>query len=142
MGRWIGMIAFAAALACQSGCAHGPRRFSKIDSVAALDRARAVGLAARQPDSTALPALVGRLGDSDPVVRLAAHEELRKRTGQDFGYLPWASAPERSSAIERWQTWLQNGQGGDSITPSPQLASTGPRRRAVRRVKAIGASDP
>ena len=100
------MIALVAALACQSGCAHGPKRFSKIDSVSAFDRARAVGLSARQPDATALPALVGRLGDSDPVVRLAAHEELRKRTGQDFGYVPWASADERTGAVERWQAWL------------------------------------
>jgi hypothetical protein len=136
------MIAFAAVVACQSGCAHGPRRFSKIDSVAAIDRARAVGLAGRQPDSTVLPALVGRLGDSDPVVRLAAHEELRKRTGQDFGYVPWASGPERTDAIERWQAWLRNGRGGDAVAPSPQLASTGPRRRVVRRVKAIRAIDP
>jgi hypothetical protein len=142
MGRWIGMIAVATALAWQSGCAHGPRRFSKIDSVAPLDRARAVGLAAREPDSKALPALVGRLGDSDPVVRLAAHEELRKRTGQDFGYLPWASAEERSDAIERWQAWLRSGQAGGSVTPSPQLASTGARKRPVRRIKATRTSDP
>jgi hypothetical protein len=136
------MIAAAAALAWQSGCAHGPRRFSKIDSVAPLDRARAVGLAARQPDATALPALVGRLGDSDPVVRLAAHEELRKRTGQDFGYVPWASAEERSGAIERWQAWLRNRQAGGAVAPSPQLASTGARKRAIRRVKASQVSDP
>ncbi len=56
-----------------------------------------------KPDSQVLPVLLTRLGDSDPVVRLAAHEELRKRTGQDFGYLPWASPEERSSAIERWR---------------------------------------
>ena len=59
-----------------------------------------------------LPALVGRLGDSDPVVRLAAHEELRKRTGQDFGYVPWASPEERSGAIERWRAWLSQRAGG------------------------------
>ena len=35
--------------------------------------------------------LVGRLADNDPVVRLTAHEELRRRTGLDFGYVPWAN---------------------------------------------------
>jgi hypothetical protein len=136
------MIALVAVLACQSGCAHGPKRFSKIDSVAPLDRARAVGLAAKQPDSKALPALIGRLGDSDPVVRLAAHEELRKRTGQDFGYVPWADANERSGAIDRWQTWLRQSQSGAGVAPSPQLASTAARKRAFRRVKATLVSDP
>jgi hypothetical protein len=135
------MIAMAAVLANLWGCAHGPKRFSRIDSVAALDRARAVGLAAQQSDSKALPALIGRLGDSDPVVRLAAHEELRKRTGQDFGYVPWASAEERSDAMDRWQAWLRQGQSGTAVAPSPQLASTTARRRAVRRIKAIRASD-
>ena len=50
--------------------------------------------------------LVARLEDADPVVRLAASEELRRRTGRDFGYVPWASAEERASAVGRWRTWL------------------------------------
>jgi hypothetical protein len=105
------------------GCAHGPRRFGKIEHRAPLVRARAVGLGGRQPDSQVVPALIGRLGDSDPVVRLAAHEELRQRTGEDFGYLPWASPEERSSAIDRWQAWLAQGRtrGGGSAMPSAQL---------------------
>jgi hypothetical protein len=89
-----------------------------------------------------LPALLTRLGDSDPVVRLAAHEELRKRTGQDFGYLPWASSDERSSAIARWRAWLAQKHAGPSVTPSPQLTSTGVPKRKVRRIMASRASDP
>jgi hypothetical protein len=92
------------------GCAHGPRSFDKIQNPAPLTRARAVGLGGRKADAQVVPALVGRLGDSDPVVRLAAHEELRRRTGQDFGYVPWASAEERASAIGRWRAWLAGGQ--------------------------------
>ena len=34
-----------------------------------------------QPDSVVLPALIERLNDSDVVVRMAAHEELKQRTG-------------------------------------------------------------
>ncbi|MFI5454233.1 MAG: hypothetical protein ACHRXM_02165 [Isosphaerales bacterium] len=101
----------AAAVAPSWGCAHGPRRFGKIEHPAPLVRARAVGLGRRQPDSLVVPALVGRLGDADPVVRLAAHEELRRRTGQDFGYVPWASSEERSAAIDRWRAWLGQGRG-------------------------------
>ena len=44
-------------------------------------RARAVGLGRREPDSQVVPALVARLDDEDPVVRLAANEELRQRHG-------------------------------------------------------------
>jgi hypothetical protein len=142
MGRWIGSIVLAAAMASSWGCAHGPRRFAKIDSQAPLVRARAVGLGDRKPDSQVLPVLVNRLADSDPVVRLAAHEELRKRTGQDFGYLPWASPEERSSAIERWRAWMSQGNRGNGITASPQLAATRPRKRRVQTIKASLASDP
>ena len=104
--------------------------FGKIDSTAPLVRARAVGLGGRKPDAQVLPVLVSRLGDSDPVVRLAAHEELRKRTGQDFGYLPWAGPEERSIAIERWRAWLSQDRAGQGVTPSPQLTSNeSPKRR-------------
>ena len=44
-----------------------------------------------QPDSVVLPALIARLDDPDVVVRMAAHEELKRRTRRDFGYVPWAS---------------------------------------------------
>ena len=62
-------------------------------------------------------------GDNDPVVRLAAHEELRRRTGQDFGYVPWASAEERTRAIDRWRGWLGRGtlSPGGSTTALPPL---------------------
>ena len=93
------------------GCAHGPRSFKSVESPAPFVRARAVGLARRQPDSSTLPVLIERLGDTDPVVRLAAHEELRRRTGQDFGYVPWAGPEERASAISRWRGWAGQGRG-------------------------------
>ena len=142
MGRWIGTIVLAAALASSWGCAHGPKRFEKIASTAPVVRARAVGLSAQKPDAEALPALLSRLDDSDPVVRLAAHEELRKRTGQDFGYLPWASPEERSNAVQQWRAWVAQAPAGRGITPSPQLAANDTRKRKVRKIKAIASSDP
>jgi hypothetical protein len=106
------------------GCAQGPPKFAKIENPVPIVRARAVGRAGRQPDNHAVPALVGRLGDRDPVVRLAAHEELRKRTGQDFGYVPWASPEERTSAISRWRAWLADRNAGrKGAMPSSQLVS-------------------
>jgi hypothetical protein len=108
------------------GCAHGPRNFRKVQSPAPLVRARAVGLGRRQADSQVMPALVERLSDSDPVVRLAAHEELRKRTGRDFGYVPWASPGERAGAIEQWRAFVGQGRGSPDRmarplpAPSPQ----------------------
>jgi hypothetical protein len=117
-----------AAVAPFWGCAHGPRRFGKIQHPAPLVRARAVGQGRRQADSQVIPALVGRLGDTDPVVRLAAYEELRRRTGRDFGYVPWASPEERSSAVDRWRAWLGEGSGtagpGAGAVPTSQLTAT------------------
>ena len=72
-----------------------------------------------------IPTLVGRLGDADPVVRLAAYEELRKRTGRDFGYLPWGTAEERSRAIERWRAWLGQQGSGRRLKRSASPASPG-----------------
>jgi hypothetical protein len=101
------------------GCAHGPRNFRKVKDPAPLVRARAVGLGRRQADSQVMPALVDRLSDSDAVVRMAAHEELRKRTGRDFGYVPWASPEERASAVERWKAFVRQGRGSSNRSPTP-----------------------
>jgi hypothetical protein len=135
-GRWLGVVALVTILTPSWGCAHGPRRFGKIEHPAPLVRARAVGLGHRHPDSRVLPALVDRLGDADPVVRLAAHEELRRRTGQDLGYVPWAGPEERSAAVNRWQTWL--GQGGAGASAKRRAAaSRQPIRQAAAPAKTL-----
>ncbi len=132
IGSRIAILVGTVALVADGGCAHGPRRFQKIDSETPIVRARAVGLAGRSPDTRALPALVSRLNDPDPVVRLAAHEELRKRTGRDFGYRPWGTPEERSGAIDRWKAWVAHGDGpaiARGVAPTPQgktLPAAGP----------------
>src|SRR5262249_12597000 len=93
------------ALCC--GCGLGPRNFAPMQPSPPLVRARAIGSEDRRPNSQVVPALLGRLEDPDPVVRLAAHEELRRRTGRDFGFVPWAGAEERSGAVARWRGWLR-----------------------------------
>lgn len=119
MARSIGTAILVIMVSPFWGCAHGPRSFRKIQSPAPLVRARAVGLGRRQPDSRVIPALVDRLSDSDPVVRLAAHEELRKRTGRDFGYVPWASADERAGPTERWRAFVGMGRSTPDLPPLP-----------------------
>jgi hypothetical protein len=144
IGLWIGWALLVAAAAPSLGCAHGPRRFGKIQHPAPLVRARAIELASSQPDARAVPALVGRLGDEDPVVRLAAHEELRRRTGRDFGYVAWASPEERSSAIDRWRSWLGQARGGGAAGPGtfPSEQIKSPASPPIKTLPGGGQSDP
>jgi hypothetical protein len=87
------------------GCSIAPKTFRGVSSPSAIVRARAVGLGEVLPESQVIPPLIERLDDPDAVVRLSAHEELRKRTGQDFGYVPWADVAERAPAVARWREW-------------------------------------
>jgi hypothetical protein len=123
IGRSLAGVLGVVALAPCWGCGLVPHTFGKIRHPAPVVRARAIGLEAGRPDSQVVPALVGRLDDADPVVRLAAHEELRRRTGRDFGFVPWASGAERGGAIARWRSWLL----GRSRSPSAAPARS-PRR--------------
>jgi hypothetical protein len=110
-----------AALASCGGCGLGARNFRKMQPPAPLVRAQAVGQSDPRPDSQVVPALIGRLEDSDPVVRLAAHEELRRRTRHDFGFVPWGSSDERRGAISRWRSWLLGrSPGAGSVQPASQ----------------------
>ncbi|MGC8641600.1 MAG: HEAT repeat domain-containing protein [Isosphaeraceae bacterium] len=106
MGRLDAAVTLIVLLISCSGCGLGPRNFRKINHPAPLMRARAIGLGSRRSTAEVIPLLLGRLNDPDVVVRMAAHEELKRRTGQDFGYQPWASEWERADAINRWRAWL------------------------------------
>jgi HEAT repeat protein len=88
-----------------AGCTLAPRKFHDLADPSPLVRARAVSLGDGMPDATVVPALLDRLGDPDPVVRLTAHEELKRRTGQDFGYRPWDDAEAREAAAQAWRAW-------------------------------------
>lgn len=72
---------------------------------AAVGRAREVAVAEGKPQSQVVPALIARLEDPDPVVQLTANEELKRVTGQDFGFAAWLDADERKAAAERWRAW-------------------------------------
>lgn len=94
------------------GCSLGPRRFHDLGNPAPLVRARAAQLGDRLPDPAVVPRLLDRLDDTDPVVRMTAHEELKKRTGQDFGYVPWGEPAERGRAVVRWKSWWNSRRAG------------------------------
>lgn len=87
------------------GCGVAPRHFRDLIDPAPMTRARAAPLGDRLPAAVAIPALIDRLEDTDPVVCLSAHEALRRRTGQQFGFLPWADPAERARAVTRWRSW-------------------------------------
>ncbi len=119
-----------------AGCSLGPRRFRDVNDPSPLVRARAAGLADQLPRETFVPELIGHLDDPDAVVRLSAHEELRRRTGQDFGYRPWDDKAEREAATACWRQWWESqtrpttAAGEDSspgprIVPPPAEAATG-----------------
>ena len=98
---WIGLPVLVLVL----GCGVAPRHFRDLIDPAPMTRARATHLGDGLPEAVAVPALIDRLEDDDPVVRLSAHEALRRRSGQQFGFLPWADPAERARAVTRWRSW-------------------------------------
>lgn len=102
---------FAAPLALLGlGCGVAPKTFRKISDPAPIVRARSVSLGGRLPQQKVVPALIDRLEDHDPVVRLAAYEELKKGTGRTFGFVPWGGDAERAGAVSRWRAWWKERQ--------------------------------
>jgi hypothetical protein len=99
------------------GCSIAPRNFRGMTHPAAITRARSVALGQGLPESQVVPTLIGKLDDPDPVVRLTAHQELRRRSGQDFGYLPWAPPNERGEAINKYRAWWEQRRTALAKTP-------------------------
>lgn len=114
------------------GCGVGPRTFQDLQNPAPIVRARAAGMGREVPASVAVPALIDRLEDPDGVVRMSACEALRQRTGQDFGYVPWADPSERASAVARWRAWWQETQGQVSGQGQGQVPTQGGQAGVVR----------
>lgn len=103
---WACRVAMAAlTLSSINGCSFAPKHFRGIDDPAPITRARSISLGSKLPQERVVPALIDKLEDRDPVVRMAAHEELKKGTGRTFGFIPWGGETERASAVARWRSW-------------------------------------
>lgn len=126
-GRLLGALGIATLLAT-SGCTIAPKRFSDTIDPAPLVRARAATMGDHLPPQVVVPALLERLDDDDPVVRLTAHEELKRRTRQDFGYEPWATPEARAQAATRWRSWWAQAVSGTA----GGTAAAGNTRRSGR----------
>jgi HEAT repeat protein len=70
-------------------------------------RLAAARACARTADATLVPDLIRLLKDEDSEVKEAAHQALRRLTGEDFG--PSAGAPEaeRDAAAAKWGEWFR-----------------------------------
>ena len=94
------------------GCKVGPRDFRSLANAAPHVRSRAATMGDALPEEVAVPALIDRLRDPDEVVQLSANASLKRRTGQDFGFRPWAETGEREASIRRWESWWRGRLAG------------------------------
>jgi len=109
------------------GCKVGPRDFRSLANAAPHVRSRAATMGDGLPESVAVPALIERLHDPDEVVQLSANAALKHRTGQDFGFKPWATPAEREESVKRWESWWRGRQAG-----MMHAAVVAPRQRVLR----------
>ncbi|GIW88080.1 MAG: hypothetical protein KatS3mg108_2404 [Isosphaeraceae bacterium] len=128
--RTLSRIATATVVAT-TGCSLAPKSFLAVNDPAPLVRARAVGMGDHLSDATVIPTLIARLDDPDGVVRMTAIEELKRRTGQDFGYVPWAGPEDRARSVAAWRGWWR--QQSATAWASPQSAETHRLSRAEDR---------
>jgi hypothetical protein len=72
-----------------------------------------------------VPDLIADLGDRDEAVRFFAGIALKRMTGQDFGYLPYADLAARADAAARWSRWLDLERGPDPGMPAGGTTTLG-----------------
>ncbi len=117
--RWVAMVALVS-----SGCSLAPKRFEDRLAPEPIVRARALSLGDALPLESVAPGLIEQLDDPDPVVRLTAHEELKRRTGKDFGYKPWADQADRLRTQAMWLAWFQSNPARESVTANATRSSS------------------
>ena len=128
VGHYRALLIAPALMLAMSGCKVGPKNFFSLTNAAPHVRSRAVTLGDDLPDAIAVPALIDRLEDTDSVVRLSAHESLKRRTGQDFGFIPWAEAAVRARSVARWREWWKARQAAQAQAFAQAQANAPPRR--------------
>lgn len=104
-------------LACViCGCSASSAQLRRqMESINPSDRIDAVVEAARRHDKSLTPALVDRLDDEDPAVRMYAILALERLTGERMGYSYAAPTGRRREAVETWRRYIaRNHDGADS----------------------------
>ena len=121
-----------------------PRRFSTSTIPLRLSGARSVGLSQGLPESQVVPALLDRLEDKDPVVRLAAAEELKQGDGPQLRICALGERDGPGRAVARWRAWWKQRQ--QSFSRIVRLAVTAMRPPCAihpgREERMIGTHDP
>jgi len=89
------------------------RRFDLLaDAVSSepdyLLRLRQAAILAEESDHRGLQAALEMLRDrTPPLIRDEAHQLLLSRSGEDFGYDPFAAEVENAGPLARWRSWVQ-----------------------------------
>ncbi len=106
---------------CQSEEAFAPRPLDQaIKHPSPGVRVAAVQRAIQSGDTSEVPELIEMLDDEDPTVRMLASSSLKRITGRDTGYLPYASPEVRRSQRDAWRLWWASQQQiGDSASSPP-----------------------
>ena len=120
-----------AAIGLASGCTIAPKSFLRNRDPAPVVRARSLGMGRDLPESYVVPTLIAKLNDEDAVVRMTAHEELKRRTGRDFRYLPWAGPADRTPAVTAWRNWW-DARRSELARRSPNLEARSAARPIVQ----------
>ena len=104
---------------------------------------RPVGLVQRQSNEQVVPALVSRLGDEDPVVRLAANEELRKPDGPRLRLCGLGQRRGEGRRHRPMRSWLAAPPlPAGAIRPTERPASATPRALSRREEAPAHRSQP
>ncbi len=98
-----GSICLAAAGACAPSAAILRQRLESHDAAV---RIRALGAVVRRGEPELVPAVVDRLDDHDPAVRMYAILTLEKLTGTRLGYRYYAPSDKRRAAVAAWRRFL------------------------------------
>ena len=120
MGRTMSHHAWAVALlahvavvfSCAAGCAGVGRAPAVITSNDPASKIPAIKTAVDARRSATAPQLVRSLESEDPAVRFYAIRGLQDLTGETFGYVWYAEDRARTSALQKWKLWLDEGGQG------------------------------
>ena len=77
-----------------------------------LVRVEATVRAEREGRRDLVAYLVENLSHEDANVRMVSGVALRRLTGEDFGFLPYATPHARAEAVDRWRQWLSTAPPG------------------------------